>query len=499
MLMVTISSRLTFAGLMVLGACAVPTAPPQTTSTPVILISLDTLRADRLGTYGYTQRPTSPNIDALARDAVVFEQHQSTAPWTTPAHLSLMSGLYPAHHGVLQPYFAQAEALENGGEVDALPEERVTIAELLEGQGYSTAAFTGGGAVDPAVGLGQGFSRYDTDHYKLTDAHLQGLDTWLGEVDSKPFFLFWHTFEVHAPYTDTRFLTPEQLSSPAAHNQLRQELSKLDGLLRQRRPSASQQVKAHDGMRSILHRNQANRADVTSTLYDGGIAAADSRLGELIAILKRRGLYSDSLIIVTSDHGDEFTDHNPYFYDAHGHSVYEEMVHTPLIVKLPGQANGGMRISSRVSAVDVLPTISEIVDVAAPEDIDGRSLIGLIQGAPLPPLPVFSEALNSNIEQKAVSLDGHKLIVTISPETVHAHGRLHLPPEPLLEVYDLRADPGEQNNLLDGHDTTVMLDALRTHIADAARSEARGELSAETVRQLEAMGYLNPANGQSEP
>lgn len=467
-----------------------PRSPPTTEAMPppVVLISLDTLRADRLGAWGYTARPTSPHMDQLAREGLVFSQTQSTSPWTTPAHLSLLTGLYPAQHGVMQPYFELIHGLESDGKVAALAPERVTLAESLAAAGYRTGAFTGGGAVDPAVGLGQGFARYETDHYKLTDAHMEQLDRWLAEAPGQPFFLFWHTFEVHAPYTDTRFLG-EVLDDPT---QVVAGLARLDGLLRSRRPSEAHQSKAHTITASVLGDAGARTAPVTSALYDGGIAAADARVGQLMSMLKARGLYDSALIILTSDHGDEFMDHHPFFYDAHGHSLYEELVHTPLIVKLPAGAQAGQRVTQRVSLVDVAPTVLDVVGAPALSEVGGRSLRPLWAGESTEVGPRFSEALNDKRELKAIHDGTFKLIVEIPEAVVQAHGRHHLPPELTGELYDLSTDPQEAKNLWAARPDRVaaLSAALRAHAAAGADSSTRVDLDPQTVQQLESMGYL---------
>lgn len=470
--------------------CGGAETPAHKGPPSVVFISIDTLRADHLGTYGYSARPTSPRLDVLAKDSVVFEQHQSTAPWTTPAHLSMMTGLYPAHHGVMQPYFELVTGLEEGGKVDALEDSVTTLAELLSKAGYRTAAFTGGGAVDPATGMGQGFTRYEIDHFKLTDASIATLDSWMGAAEG-PFMLFWHTFEVHAPYTDGRFLEPEHAPEPAALASLQTSLTGLDRLLRKGRPSETHQGKAHQMMARMLGEHGMRTPAVTEALYDGGIAAMDTRLGELIDTLKRRGIYEDCLLIVTSDHGDEFEDHHPYYYDAHGHSLYEELVHTPLIVKLPGQIDAGRRVGQRVSAVDLLPTVADVLSLEAPEGLDGRSLVPLMQGKPgVPAVPVFSESLNDKREMKAVHDGENKLIVTIPPKHVADHGRLSLPESPKLELYRTGSDPGERSNLSGEHDTSALLQAVRDHLSTGHRSSASAAIDAATVEQLEAMGYL---------
>jgi hypothetical protein len=136
----------------------------------VVLVSIDTLRADRLGCYGYNRRPTSPVIDSLAEESVLFENYIASAPWTTPSHLSLFTSLYPSSHGVMTSFTEMWDGLEFGGtSYHKLPGSRVTLAEALAEKGFATAAFTGGGPMDPAIGFDQGFEVYDTSMFKLDD------------------------------------------------------------------------------------------------------------------------------------------------------------------------------------------------------------------------------------------------------------------------------------------------------------------------------------------
>ena len=183
------------------GDPAAPGGPPN-----LILISIDTLRADRLNAYGYDLRTVSPHIDALAADGILFENAITTSPWTTPAHVSLLTSLQPTSHGVVTPFAELREGLKGGGRFIRLPDSRTTLAEVLRESGFATAAFTGGVTLDPRIGFDQGFERYDTSMKKLGPASVGTLLEWIEGHGSQPFFLFWHTFEVHAPYLDTTFL-----------------------------------------------------------------------------------------------------------------------------------------------------------------------------------------------------------------------------------------------------------------------------------------------------
>ncbi|MBW2278429.1 MAG: sulfatase-like hydrolase/transferase, partial [Deltaproteobacteria bacterium] len=177
-------------------------------SPSVILISIDTLRADKLGCYGYRERETSPSIDALAADGVLFENFITSSPWTTPAHLSMLTALYPTTHGLTASFKEVKRDIQRKGKHHffKLPESRVTLAEALKESGFATAAFTGGVTMAPMLGFDQGFDRYDSSMFKLDERNVGRMLDWIRGQRGRKFFLFWHTFEVHAPYLDTRFL-----------------------------------------------------------------------------------------------------------------------------------------------------------------------------------------------------------------------------------------------------------------------------------------------------
>ena len=174
----------------------------------VLLISVDTLRADRLNCYGFKRHITSPNIDSLARDGILFENCITASPWTIPAHMSMLTSLHPSTHGMTIPFHELFKDLYHiSYDLSKLPESRTTLAEVLKTNGFTTAAFTGGGTLEPVIGFGQGFDLYDTSMVKLGDHNMSAMYDWIKQNWNRQFFLFWHHFEVHAPYLHGDFLS----------------------------------------------------------------------------------------------------------------------------------------------------------------------------------------------------------------------------------------------------------------------------------------------------
>jgi len=333
------------------GGCRAPSARPR----GIILISVDTLRADRVNAYGYTRRRVSPNIDALARDGVLFDSHIASAPWTTPSHMSIFTARYPTAHGITMPVTRLENALKLGQGYPQLSGEIPTFPELLQRAGWSTAAFTGGRTVDPRIGFGRGFERYGGSMVKLNQRKMRRMLAWLERQEGRPFFLFWHTFEVHAPYLRGRFL--DEVLPHEQAERLRRRLTRI-----LRRPGWKS---VHTG-RAALEDLDAFTLPVCDALYDGGIETFDGYLGTLIGWLRERGLYDKVAILLTSDHGEQLGERDGVFYDRHGYTVYEEMVRTPLIIKLPGGRHAG---DLTVSAVSPAPTLAAMERLSFPPSI----------------------------------------------------------------------------------------------------------------------------------
>ncbi len=458
----------------------------------VVLISVDTLRADRLNCYGYSDHTVSPNIDDLARDGVLFENFITSSPWTTPAHVSMLTGMHPSSHGMIQAFTEMMKELGTP-KFNSLPDRRWTLAEALREQGYSTAAFTGGITLDPKIGFEQGFELYDTSMYKLNDENMGAMLDWLDAHSTKPFFLFWHNFEVHAPYLHTDFLPPEYARIEADYKALGRTMDSGKSLTGHTRNLSA--------VKKFLQRRDAFNLTVCDALYAGGILSMDRWLGRLVDELRSRGLYDRTMIVFTSDHGEEFADHDPTrFHDYHGHSAFEEIVRVPLIIKLPGQRHAGSRVEGVASMIDLMPTILDVLGASpAQSEMQGVSLKASWEASSsTPPRIAFSEASARSKEVKSVRTDRHKYIVEIAPEVVSRHGRSHVPDEPGLRMmFDLVEDPREKSNLLVQADARTaelgsrLEQQLRAFVAAQPGETEEIVLDPETLEKLKALGYVD--------
>jgi arylsulfatase A-like enzyme len=355
--------------------------------TNIILISIDTLRADHLGCYGY-EAPTSPNVDRMASEGVVFRNAIASASWTVPSHTSIFTGLDPTRHGVVEVFYR------------ALPPALETLAELLWDRGYETAGFVGGAFVSNVWNFGQGFDRYrenmetqrgeaDTLSWSLERA-----TPWLEQRRDRPFFLFLHTYQVHLPYTPPP--PYDRLFDPDYSGPYERSFTEKDAeLLEQSGPLD----------RRILRHAEA--------LYDGEIRAMDTTLGELFEFLRATRLAENTCVVFTSDHGDEFGEHGGL---SHNHTkLYDELIRVPLIVWCPSRVQGGRVVDGLASHTDILPTILELTGTAVPAGLDGMTLLPALNGERLPNRTVTISEVDGSVEKrkgtvKALRTERHKLI-----------------------------------------------------------------------------------------
>ncbi len=365
----------------------------------VILISLDTLRADHLGLYGY-HRETSPNLDRIGAEGVVFERAFSQAPSTTPSHRSLMTSQFPS----------------------LARRDHETLAQALRRAGFATAGFTGGGRISAELGFDAGFDTYfEATRGKGTFSQTYpSFASWLSEPRDRPFFVFLHSYDIHYPYLapeafERRFLPGE--SGPDTGARIREVLKTMR---RARGP--------WDKPREVVMPDSDR--DMIVALYDGGISYADSFLGELRRLLEAKGLWDRTLLVVLSDHGEEFWEHSSAL---HSHTLYQELLHVPLVLRIPGGRFGGQRRPEPVQLIDVAPTILDLLNVPAPAGFRGKSLLPLMSGGVRTPQ---GQVMVSEMATMTALYDWPmKFISGRNDSTVR--------------IFDLENDPGEQNDLFE--------------------------------------------------
>lgn len=421
------------------GGCHTPKTDPPAPLRGVIVISVDTLRADRVGAFGGPADAT-PRFDALARESVVFTRAFAHAPSTLPSHASLFSSQTPDRHGA---FFARRAPLDAGV---------TTIAECFRAAGWATAAFHNGAQMAPAFGLGQGFERYERTHRnRLAAVGNRGID-WIDALaPDQRFFLFLHTYHVHAPYE------PEpgdvaRFRDPGYDGRLADALS----------------IKTLEGHNERGDLRPEDLAHVAN-LYQAGIRGMDRDLGLLLARLRARNQLDQILLVVLSDHGEELGERGSTGW--HAHTLYDELLQVPLLIRFPGGHSAGSRIEGVVGLIDVAPTLLDLLAFPRPAGFAGESLLPLIAD-PRAPFREHVLAVRDEVGPeplRAVRTAEWKLIGT--------------------SLYDLSNDPDELVDVAASHPEIVArLSALRDTPTDASTEEVA--IDEELRSELEALGYL---------
>ncbi|MFN8545920.1 MAG: sulfatase [Candidatus Binatia bacterium] len=436
----------------------------------VVLIVVDTLRADHLSAWGYTASRT-PHVDALAADGIRFANTFSQASWTRPSFATIFTGMYPSSHGAVH-------------KADVLPDRVETVAEVLARAGYHTAGFANNANISPPFNFGQGFAEY---HYLAPDLFFYADETagqltlYNGLRLVRERFLA-RSVDVHNYYQPAEVVTAEAkswLDAGTTKGPFLLFLHYMD-------PHDPYFVHPFDGEGYARVANPNPPASVVEKyrgLYDGEIAYLDAQLGVLFEELKRRGLYDTSLIVLTGDHGEEFQEHGGWW---HGTTLYDEQTHVPLIVKPPGGAVRGRVVETLTTSLDIAPTIVTAARGTVPATMQGKALA--LDGGDEPGHEhVFAEEdLEGNVLQ-AVRTPGWKLI-TANPGNPRG-----LRPE---ELYDLGQDPREQHDV--AATAAPRLETMRASLGRAtleARAHAgaaqQGDVDAVTQERLRALGYVN--------
>jgi arylsulfatase A-like enzyme len=385
-----------------------PPAAPAGTRLNVLLITIDTLRADHLGLYGYA-RATSPRLDAFAKRAVAFDQAYTYWPKTRGSFVAMMSGRRDSQTGY-------------GKTHPVLLDFNPTLAEVLKGAGYRTTAVVDNANVAAQHGYARGFERYrETWQEKDLPTEMDRARAITGDAvafvagasSDPPFFLWLHYVNPHAPYTppapyDTAFLDVAAQRGP--------RLRTVDGFV--------------GGLRKEWAVPGQDRLGYYVAQYDGEIAAVDQEVGRVLDALERSGAAQRTVVVVTSDHGESLGEHDYYF--DHGQDVFDPSLRIPLLVALPGHA-GGTRTSALASTLDLVPTVLDAVKVSYPPDLAGTSLLPALRGQPLPGRDRLFARNDRNL---SASFDGRHKVVATPTDTDLRYA-----------LYDRGSDPGERNDV----------------------------------------------------
>ncbi len=347
------------------------------TRNNVILICLDSARADHMGAYGYSMRDTTPTMDALAARSTVFLDVSATAGWSKPSVPSFHTGTYPMQHGVYEGSTRDSE----GKHSDVLPDEADTIAERFRGSGYQTAAFIRNAQLRMGQGLEQGFDLYDDDAGDARSIRWRATDWIDRRTPEEPFFLYLHFLDAHWPY-----------AAPAEYME---------------RYSSSAPPLPHGwkGLRERVNEGEVTLDDATLTAliarYDGALRYIDDELGKLFSALEQRGLASNTVVCIVSAHGEEFMEHGKI---GHGNGLHEELLRVPWILHVPGRP--AQTISTPVSLVDLFPTLLRASDLHFFKQTEGIDRLA----EPNAVRPCFAEHKSGKRYEQSLKLGGLKLM-----------------------------------------------------------------------------------------
>lgn len=419
----------------------------------LVIVLVDTLRSDHLGYHGYPV-PTSPVIDSLAAVSTVFANHYSPSSRTGPSVATIFTGMHPRSHGVINP-------LTHFDAKGVLPQEQLTLAEILKSSGYHCCGFIANPNIVDRFGFGQGFDRYQflnpnsaADLNRIADEYLS--------KRKQPFFLYLHYMEPHSPY-----------KAPLPYRRMFHNTGydgPIDGSHRQLDQILAGKLRAHPKDMQYLE-----------SLYNQEIRYFDDMFGELLSSIRRNHLFDNTVIMFMSDHGEEFWEHGAVL---HGYTLYEEQLRVPLFIHDPRRSNA-VRIESITRHIDLLPTILEILGIEADTRMQGVSLVPRMEerGPSAAAGPVYAQVRLRAVRTVALESfmkDGWKLIVN------------HLPTD-LVELYHIDNDPEEIKNL--AAEDEIMRNRLLEEMLEFERSlqetkAGKVDLTDEEIQRLRSLGYI---------
>ena len=466
--------------LLTIGLRSAPLLRSRPNGPNVLLIVLDTTRPDRLSLYGYT-RPTTPRLEELAAEATVYTEAYATSPWTPPSHASLFTGLFSCSHGVTQ---------ESPGDIPSLPSRFLTLAEALWESGFRTNAIVGNGILNARTGFAQGFEEYH-ETWKMEDQHGRHPAEYLFEsmLDSdsdRPFFTFINMIEPHRPYNSSR----EYFGLYDRHPHL--DLVDIDWV------------------KYMVDKSTYDSADLEhlSDLYDSEIQYVDDVVGRLVELLRERDILDETLLVITSDHGEHFGEHGLL---AHRFNLYETNVRVPLLVRYPEVFPPGSRDAAHVQLHDLFETILSVAGSGGRYASQGTSLEAdreervafLEYYFPLLELRVVRDWLFRPGQRPKIAELGEE-VPAVKPYMRRLRAvrtgdmKLILGRDGRAELYDVPADPQELEDLSDHVNYVARLRDLKEQISERVAgcegqspTATRIELDEEQIEQLRSLGYIN--------
>jgi len=451
-----ISARILLPILILLAvSCAKPPPPPRN----VVVIVIDTLRADHLGFMG-SPIPTSPSLDRFASQAVFVERCYTVSPWTLPTIATMHTGLYPSHHGATGPK-------------TSLSPEAVTLAEMLSERGYRTAGVISQFFLRGRYGLKQGFDTYsesearDTDHVSSENVTRQAREILAGLANApEPFYLFVHYFDPHSDY----MRHPQYALAKEPAGRLRGGEDTME-------------------LRKIAEDMQPHELDFLRGIYNEEVRWTDEHVGELLSAIEELGIEDETLIILTSDHGEEFQSRGRWI--GHCTSMYEEVLRVPLIIFDPRAKEPGRMLQEPISLVDLAPTVLDLLGLEIEGmKFQGQSFAPRIFGRPSKGegslyfetdfVPVHEVNKEKESHRRAVIRDNYKMIRDLDTGSV--------------ELYDLAADPAERNDLSRERPEIIAqhagdLDGWMTLVSEGALTAQEVQIPQRSLDQLRALGY----------
>lgn len=441
----------------------------------IIIVLIDTLRADYLGSYGF-EGGISPYLDRMATESVLFERCYAQAPSTLPSVASLFTSLHPTAHGVVgkNPRRIERPTDDSRPSANTIPPDAITLAEALSATGYATAAFVTNPWLAREFRFDRGFRLYE-HRFRGSGipAHLalKGAFRWLSTAskDPRPFFIYVHLMDVHGPY-----------DAPSSDVEAVRESSSL-GVDRELTDTEIGGIANYFRTSEWVNGDDGKRLRGWRTRYAGGVHAVDRRLEPFFEGLRSKGILDDAVVVLTSDHGEELCEHHGW---NHGRNLYDHQLHVPLIIRYPWDGLRGVRVPDVVSLGDLMVTLLNIAGAAIPESAAGTDLT---------PSPhnrtradsehvTMAAGIGRRPSLHSIQTRNHKLIFDIASGDA--------------ELYDLDADPGEQTDLSETEVDTVQRLVLRLQGelqrvgAAPARTRSAVEMSPEMEERLRALGYL---------